>query len=290
MNKHKPVLLQEVIEGLNLKVGDIIFDGTLGGGGYSREILKKIGPTGKLIATDLDLWALNNFKEEAKLFNRNYSEIKNILKEEGIEEIDGIVLDLGISSNQLEDSKRGISFQNLDAKLDMNLSDNSKGKLTAAEILNTWSEESLADIIFYYGGEQAARKISKAIIERRSKHKFEKVSDLVELLEKEIGKFYKNKKINFATKTFQALRITVNDELGNLRKVLDDGIEVLRRGGRLAVVTFHSLEDRIVKQKFKEFERKELGKRINKKVIKPSRDELLDNPRSRSAKLRIFKK
>lgn len=303
MSIHKPVLLQEVIENLNLKKGDIIFDGTLGGGGYSQKILEKILPQGKLIATDLDSEAINNLlknqvltKKElvsTKFYCQNYSEIKDILRKEKIKEINGIVLDLGISSDQLAQSGRGISFQNLAEKLDMNLSSNTKKnerKLTASEILNEWSAENLADIIFYYGGEKAAKKISTAIVKKRLEKKFKIVSDLVELLENEIGKFYKNKKIHCATKTFQALRITVNDEIGHLKKVLQDGLEVLKKDGRLVVVTFHSLEDKVVKKILREWEDNKIGKRINKKVIKPSLEEIEKNKRARSAKLRVFEK
>lgn len=303
MSIHKPVLLQEVIENLNLKKGDIIFDGTLGGGGYSQKILKKILPQGKLIATDLDSEAIDNLlknqvltKKElvsTKFYCQNYSEIKDILRKEKIKEINGIVLDLGISSDQLAQSGSGISFQNLAEKLDMNLSSNTKRgerKLTASEILNEWSAENLADIIFYYGGEKAAKKISGAIVKKRLEKKFKIVSDLVELLENEIGKFYKNKKISCATKTFQALRITVNDEIGHLKKVLQDGLEVLKKDGRLVVVTFHSLEDKVVKKILREWEDNKIGKRINKKVIKPSLEEIEKNKRARSAKLRVFEK
>ncbi len=294
---HQPVLLQEVLEYLELKPGLKVFDGTLGGGGYAEEICRAIGEEGILLGTDLDAHALGRVEErlkncscQKKFYLKNYSEIKKILAEDKeVSEIDRMVLDLGISSDQLDLENRGISFQNPDAPLDMNLSLDEK-KLTAEEILNRWSEESLADIFFYYGGERASRKIAKAAVERRKEKAFKRVGDLVELIEKEIGHFYKNKKIHPATKIFQALRITVNDEIGHLEKALKEGFEVLGSGGIVVVVTFHSLEDRKVKKIFREFEGGGLGRRVNKKVITPGEEELAQNRRARSAKLRAFKK
>ena len=295
---HKPVLLNEVIESMNLKEGDIVFDGTLGGGGYSEEILKKIGESGILIGTDLDSAALKKvsqrlekYKTQKNFFQKNYAQIAEILEELNIEKISVATLDLGISSDQLEEIQRGISFKNLDNPLDMNLTDDENlKKLTAAEILNEWDEESISDIIFYYGDEKTARKIAKAIVEKRQEKSFEKVSDLVDLLEREIGHFYKHKKIHPATKTFQALRITVNDEMGNLKIALKDIVKFLEKGGRFAVVSFHSLEDRVVKKIFKELEDEGEIKRVNRKVIKPTEEELKENPRARSAKLRVVEK
>ena len=294
---HIPVLLNEILESLEMKKGDIIFDGTLGGGGYSEKICSEIGKDGILIGTDLDQNAIDKVKKRLEKFPctkeyflKNYSEIKNILKTLEIKKVDKIVLDLGISSDQLENLERGISFKNIDDPLDMNLSIGEDKKLTAAEILNNWDEESLADIFFYYGGERASKKVAAAIVEKRVEKEFQKVSDLVDLIEEEIGYFYKNKKIHSATKIFQALRITVNDEIGNLKKVLIDGVESLKSGGIISVVTFHSLEDKNVKKIFRELENIGTGKRVNKKVIKPKREEVEKNRRSRSAKLRIFKK
>jgi 16S rRNA (cytosine1402-N4)-methyltransferase len=294
---HKPVLLNEVLESLRLEEKDMVFDGTLGGGGYAQEICKIISG-GILIGTDLDEEAikrtrkrLESFLCRKEFFQKNYSEIKNILEKLNIEKIDKIVLDLGISSDQLEIEKKGISFQNLDDDLDMNLASAKEDKaLTAGEILNSWSEESMADIFFYYGGEKASRKVAKAIVERRGEKDFEKVSDLVELIEEEIGYFYKNKKIHPATKIFQALRITVNDEIENLKKTIKEGVDVLKEGGIFSIVTFHSLEDKVVKNIFRELEDSEVGERVNKKVIKPSEEEVNENKRSRSAKLRVFRK
>lgn len=293
---HKPVLLQEIIENLNLGEGQIVFDGTLGGGGYSEEICKKILPSGILIATDLDSDAiirskkrLEVFNLEKKFFQENYSNIQKILEELKIEKIDKMILDLGISSDQLASSGRGISFQNLDEDLDMNLSTSLKKEKKASDILNTYSEEDLADIFFYYGGERASKKIAKAIFEARKEKEFKKVKDLVDLIEEEIGYFYKNKKIHSATKIFQALRIAVNDEIKNLEKTLKLSPKILKSGGIVGVVTFHSLEDSLVKRVFREMEDMGVAERINKKVIKPKWNEVKDNPRARSAKLRLLK-
>lgn len=294
---HVPVLLKEVMDLLELENEDVVFDGTLGGGGYSEEILKK-NINGKLIGTDLDKNAIEKVKNRLKkfptekyFFQKNYSEIKNILKNLKFQKINKAVLDLGISSDQLGSLERGISFKNSDDFLDMNLATDEKDKkITASEILNFWSEENLADILFYYGGEKASKKISKAVVKKRKERKFEKVSDLVELIEKEIGIFYKNKKIHPATKIFQALRITVNDEIENLKKTLINIVDVLEKKGRLSVVSFHSMEDRVVKKIFRELEDSGVGKRINKKVIKPSFEEVKKNKRARSAKLRVFEK
>ncbi len=294
---HIPVLLNEILESLELKKGDKVFDGTLGGGGYSEKICQAIGEEGILIGTDLDQNALNRVEKrlekflcQKKYFLKNYSDIKNILDILEIKKIDKMVLDLGISSDQLEAFGRGISFKNSSDPLNMNLSVEENKKLTASEILNTWSEESMADIFFYYGGERASKKVAAAIVKKRDQKEFKIVSDLVELIESEIGYFYKNKKIHSATKIFQALRITVNNEIENLQKVLTDGVESLKSEGIISVVTFHSLEDKTVKKIFREMENEGIGKRVNKKVVKASREEVLRNKRSRSAKLRVFKK
>ncbi len=294
---HKSVLLQEIIENLNLQNGLFVFDGTLGGGGYSIEIAKKISPNGILFGTDLDSTAIEKTKErlkdvdiEKKFYQKNFSEIENILNDTKKDKLDRIVLDLGFSSDQLSKKDKGISFQNLDDDLNMNLSNSDEEKITAAEILNTWKEESLADIFFFYGGERASKKVAKAIVDFRKKQEIRKVRDLVEIIESEIGYFYKNKKIHPATKIFQALRITVNDELGNLERFLKSIPNILKKDGLVAIVTFHSLEDRMVKRYFRKLEDDGVGKRVNKKVIKPTEQEVKENPRARSAKLRVFKK
>jgi len=294
--KHKPVLLNEVIENLDLKQDDVVFDGTLGSGGYSEEILKKLSEDkGLLIATDLDSNSINisqkrlGKRKNLKIFQDNFKNIEKILKKLGLKKINKAVLDLGWSSDQFQNSGRGLSFQNLEEPLDMNLTDlDEKKKITAYEILNFWEEEEIADLIFKYGEEKGSRLIAKGVVDFRKKQKIEKVKDLVEIIEKAVGKFYKNKKIHSATKTFQALRIYVNQEFKVLEEAIENIVKVLETDGRLAIVTFHSLEDKIIKQKFLDLEKKDLTKRLNKKVIKPKWDEVKKNRRSRSAKLRVL--
>jgi len=291
---HIPVLLQEIIDGLEIKENDIVFDGTFGGGGHSFEISKRLGKEGILIVVDQDKDALDKGKEKlskctGKVYiqQENFRNILSILKKNNIDYVDKIVLDLGLSSTQLEESGRGFSFKK-DEPLLMTLRDNPKeGDLTAEEIVNTWEEENLADIIYGYGGERFARRIAKAIIEAR---KEETSKQLADIITDSLPSFRKGKGIHPATKTFQALRITVNDELGALKEAIESGIKVLRSGGRIAIISFHSLEDRIVKIFFKEEAKKGELKIITKRPISPSEKEQKENKRSRSAKLRIAEK
>lgn len=295
---HTPVLLNEVIDNLKLKEGDIVFDGTFGGGGYSKEICKQIGNKGVLIATDLDGAAIERGSENISEFNctkhlvkKNFSEIKTILNELGIEKLDSATLDLGFSSDQLESSRRGFSFKNLDEEILLTLKDNpTEDDVTALDILNDWEEENVADIIYGFGGEQFSRRIASGIVEYRQNSDIKTVGQLVEIIENSVPTFYKNRKTHPATKTFQALRIAVNSELEVIKKTLPDIVDSLKSGGRIAVVTFHSLEDRVVKKVFRQL--KDDGKVIlnPKKPIDPSKDEVASNPRSRSAKLRVVEK
>jgi len=294
---HKPVLLEEVIDGLDLKQGEKVFDGTLGQGGYSEEILKKIKKNGILIATDLDSEAIEFSKQRLKkylsnkmFFQRNFSEIDEILKKIDLKKIDKAVLDLGFGSHQLDKSNRGISFLKDNEDLNMNLSTKKDNDRTASDILNYWEEETLADIFLAFGGEKHAKLVAKKIVEQRKEKPFLKVNDLTSLLVGVLGPFYRKQKIHPATRVFQALRIVVNDELNNLEKALEKIFNLLSNDGIIAVVTFHSLEDKIVKKFFRKKEDEGLAQRINKKVIKPTDIELKNNKRSRSAKLRILKK
>ncbi len=289
---HKPVLLEEVLNHLDLKENLVVFDGTLGQGGYSEEIMKKIGENGKLLATDLDADAISFSQRRLKkylskklIFQKNFSGINEILAKTGIEKIDRAVLDLGFGSHQLDNSNRGISFLNENEPLNMNLS-SENSDLTAREILNFWEEEALADIFSAFGGEKHAKLVARKIIEERKKKEFKNVGDLTKLLVGVLSPFYKNQKIHPATRVFQALRIVVNDELGNLSKALKNIFENLSENGIISVVTFHSLEDKIVKKYFRELENSGLATRINKKVVKPTENEINKNKRSRSAKLR----
>ena len=292
----------------------IVVDATLGGGGHSLEVLKKIGKTGKLIAFDRDIDAIDRFKkriavssveksdENIKLFHDNYSALKDRLTSIDIFSVDAILADLGISSDQLIDEKRGISFQGsspLDMRMDM-----SKG-ITAAEVVNTYDEHNLIKILREFGDEKYASSIVRNIIAERNIKPFSLTSDLVEIIERSVPGIYRRKKIHPATRTFQALRIEVNQELKTLSSFLSQAIEILKPGSRLAVISFHSGEDVIVKETFRENARGcicppefpvcrcdevPIVKLITRSPIVASEQEILQNPRSRSAKLRVVEK
>lgn len=296
--KHIPVLLNEIIEGLNLKKGDVVFDGTLGGGSYSKKICEYIGENGTLVATDKDQDAIERAKNlignckncQCKhfLINEDFRNIDLILKDLNISKIQGFVLDLGLSSDQFELSGRGFSFQK-DEPLLMTFGKNNKW--TAEEIINTWDEENIADILFGYGEEKFSRRIAKKIVEVRKEKEIKTTFELVEIIKSAVPVWYKiGRKTNPATKTFQALRIAVNDELGALREVLEKAFEHLDKEGRMVIVSFHSLEDRIVKNFMRDRKNEKKGILINKKPIIPTNEEIKNNSRSRSAKLRIIQK
>ncbi|MBI4155608.1 MAG: 16S rRNA (cytosine(1402)-N(4))-methyltransferase RsmH [Candidatus Zambryskibacteria bacterium] len=301
---HKSVLLHEAIDGLNIKPGDIFVDGTLGGGGHMEEVCLRFGSTVVMIGIDLDSEAitrasarLTHFKCPIHYVKGSFRNIDKILNSLGMKQVDKILLDLGISSNQFEESGRGFSFQK-DESLIMSFSstDSPQAKFTARDIVNEWDEENIKTILQSYGEEQFAWKIAKAIVERRKIKPIETTFDLVEIVKSATPKFYHHRKIHPATKTFQALRITVNDETESLKEGIRKGFECLKPQGRLAVISFHSLEDRIVKQFFsakggknKEQQDKE-GIIITKKPVTPTEIEISENPRSRSAKLRIIEK
>lgn len=313
MTIHKTVLLGETIEAVNLKPAMVVVDATLGGGGHSKEVLKKISPGGKLIAFDQDPKAIAKFEETIKsqkvdflselvLINDNFSNLKDSLTSKGISSVDAIIADLGISSDQLDDPKRGISFR-FNAPLDMRM--NQTKQKNAAFVVNNYSENELALIFKKFGDEKFANKIAKEIVKRRNQKEFEETFELIEVIEKSIPEKFKHGKIHPATKVFQALRIEVNDELVSLEKFLNEAIEMLKPKGRLAVITFHSGEDLIAKRIFREnakgcicppefpvcrCENKEKIKIVTKKPIIPSEEEISENPRSRSAKLRVIEK
>lgn len=295
--KHISVLLGESIDGLKIKSGDIIVDGTLGGGGHTLEIIKRFGKNVKIICFDLDKDAISRSKKIIDKTNSNvifkttgFQNIDKVLDDLKIPKVDRILLDLGLSSFQLEEGGRGFSFLKNEPLLMTMKKNPEKNDLTAYEIVNTWSEETLADIIYGFGEEKYSRRIAKGIVDARLDKKIETTVDLAEIIEKAVGKFYKGKKINSATKTFQALRIATNSELSNLKQVIQKGFNRLSIGGRMAIITFHSLEDRIVKKSFIELKQKGLGNIITKKPIIPSVKEIKSNPRSRSAKLRLIEK
>jgi 16S rRNA (cytosine1402-N4)-methyltransferase len=302
---HKSVLLEECIDGLKIKSDGIYVDGTLGGAGHSKEILKKLSKTGLLIGIDRDEEALNVAKERlsefsnVKFIHDNHDNIKEILEKLGIDRADGILLDLGVSSYQLDERNRGFSYMG-EARLDMRM-DKSQ-KLDAEEVVNTYSEEELAKIIFEYGEEKFSRIIARNICKEREKARIETTSKLVEIIENSVPKRNDG---HPAKRTFQAIRIEVNDEIKPLYNTIKNSIDALNPGGRLCVITFHSLEDRAVKRAMVEAQGKctcppglpyckcgmvSFGKVITRKPILPTDEEQKVNSRSRSAKLRIFEK
>lgn len=305
---HVSVLLHESVDGLNIKPDGIYVDGTMGGGGHSREILKNI-TSGKLIGFDRDETAirvcrerLSEFSDRVEFVNRNFFEIKDVLKELGIEKINGAVLDLGVSSHQLDTAERGFSYQH-DAPLDMRM--NVKDTFSAKDVVNTYSKEQLADIIFRYGEDRWAKRIAEFIVAEREKEEILTTGRLVEIIKKAVPKGARQDGPHPAKRTFQAIRIEVNGELAGLEQAIRDFIDVLAPGGRLSVITFHSLEDRIVKTVYQEAAKgctcppelpvcvcgkKPQGKVITRKAISASDEELDENPRARSAHLRIFEK
>lgn len=307
---HIPVLLEEAVENLKIKKGDIVVDATLGGGGHSEAILNKIGEKGRLVAFDLDNEAIERFKlktqnsklkinENIFLINDNFLELGKILENLKIEKVDAIVADLGWSSDQLVG--KGMSFLT-DEELDMRYDGNQE--LTAKKIINEYPEEELIRILKDYGEEKFAKKIVREIIGYRERKIIETTGELAEMIKMTVPKRFQTK-IHPATKTFQALRIETNKELESLEKFIPDAIEALKTGGRLGIITFHSIEDRIVKNSFREnaggcvcpkdFPQCVCGKRpkvkiITKKPITPSSEEVKENVRARSAKLRVAEK
>jgi len=309
---HIPVLLNEAITNLQLKAGDTVIDGTVGGGGHLVAIAKVIGPQGKILGFDLDELALQQARQQIKenkispkvtLVKSNFKKLKQKIYDQGITNVDGIIFDLGLSTGELKDPKRGFSFT-IDAPLDMRF--DTAGMIKAADILNTWPEKKLALLFKENGEEPLARQIAAKIFRQRKIKKLERTFELVDLIASVYGaKYNRRSKSHPATKVFQALRIAVNDELENLKSVLPDAVDLLNPGRRLAVIAFHSLEDRIVKNYFRQeskdclcpkqmpicqCQHKAAIKLITKKPITPNFDEINQNPKSRSAKMRVAEK
>jgi len=294
---HIPVLKDETIDGLSIKSGDIIVDGTLGGGGHTSEIIRRFGSGVKIIGLDLDSDAIARAKAQIGEADHDvvyrtigFQDIDKVLMELNMPHVDRILLDLGVSSFELDIAGRGFSFMR-DEPLLMTMKKNpTEEDLTARDIVNTWEEETLADIIYGFGEEKYSRRIAKAIVEARREKSIETTFRLVAIKEKAVGKSYRGLKIHPSTRTFQALRIATNSELTNLEKVIEKGFDKLSIGGRMAIITFHSLEDRIVKRAFVELKQKGYANIITKKPIIPTDEEINLNKRSRSAKLRIIEK
>jgi 16S rRNA (cytosine1402-N4)-methyltransferase len=292
---HVPVLLHEAIDGLNLHDGDIFVDGTLGSAGHSSEVAKRFGDSVEIVGLDRDIDALERSDEKLRtLTNAHYLRLESfknldkVLEALGMKKVNGILLDLGISSDQLDASGRGFSFQK-EEPLHMSMKKDEEA-LTAKEILNTWDEETLELIIRGFGEEKYSRRIAREIVQRREEKPFETTTDLSLAVRAATPAAYHRGRINPATRTFQALRIAVNEELVTLEEGLKKGFEALASGGRIAVISFHSLEDRIVKNFFRDRIAEGSAKGITKKPITPGDEEIKANPRSRSAKLRILEK
>ena len=305
---HISVLLQECLEGLNIKPDGIYVDGTLGGAGHSQQIAKRL-TTGRLIGIDRDPVALQAagerlgpYKDRVTLVHANFCEMAEVLKELEIPEVDGILLDLGVSSPQLDDSQRGFSYM-ADAPLDMRM--NNGDSLDAYTVVNTWSQEELKRILYTYGEERYAPQIAAAICRRRTETPVATTLQLVDIIRSAMPPMALREKQHPAKRSFQAIRIAVNDELGAVEKIMTDAAVLLKPEGRLAIITFHSLEDRIVKTGMNEWAKgctcppnfpvcvcgkKPLVKIISRKPITATREELEVNPRSRSAKLRVCEK
>jgi len=288
---HHPVLLREVIEHLRPKAGDVVVDATAGGGGHSEEILKRIGESGKLIAIDSDPEAIERVKEKFKgregnitYVNDNFRNIDSILGSLGIDSVDEVLFDLGMSSYQLDDARRGLSFLK-DSPLDMRL-DRRQG-MSAEKIVNDLREAELADVIRRFGEERYASFVAKRICSERRKNRIRTTGELKDIIVDAIGHKYRGQRLHAAARTFQALRIFANDELGAAEEGIEKAIEQLRSGGRICVISFHSLEDRIVKNIFRERKTKGGFRILTKKPVRPLDDEIAANPRSRSAKMRV---
>ncbi len=298
---HKPVFLKESVDFLITDVAGTYFDATLGFGGHSEEILKRLSAKGKLIATDKDdeafKFAKKKFSEDFRFvpYKASFTEIKTIAKIEFIDKFDGILADLGVSSYQLDNPREGFTYRQ-DAPLDLRM--DKASSLTAAEVLNTYEERKIADILYKFGEEKASRKIARAIVEKRKREKFENTSQLVEVVERIIPPRFLAKSLS---RVFQALRIEVNNELEELKKFLVDAVDLLKPGGRIVVISYHSLEDRIVKEAFKYealdcvcppeapvcvCDKESRLKILTKKPLIPSEEEIESNFRARSAKLR----
>ena len=308
--RHTPVLLEEAVESLRVSPDGIYVDGTLGGGGHSYEIAKRLSKEGRLIGIDQDAAAieaagkrLGEFGSKVTVVRANYAQMKEVLFERGIRSVDGILLDLGVSSYQLDDAQRGFTYRDDNAPLDMRM--DRRGHLTAREVVNTWSVADLTRILREYGEEKFAARIAQRIETQRKQKPIETTGELNQIIKSAIPAKARASGRHPARRTYQAIRIEVNGELRVLEDSLNEMISLLNPGGRISIITFHSLEDRIVKDAFRSAEnpcicppefpvcvcgRKSLGRVITRKPILPSGEEAESNPRSKSAKLRVFER
>jgi len=285
--KHVPVLVEEVMTFLRCEAGHTYVDATLGGGGHASEILKRTAPDGVLIGMEWDEDALSEatsalkpFGDRVRIFRENFVHLPDLIKGESV---DGILFDLGLSSIQLEKEGRGFSFRG-ESPLDMRM--DQRMDRTAADLVDHLALEELESIISHYGEERWAKRIARAIVQEREREPIRTTGALSQVIYRAIPKRFHSRRIDPATRTFQALRIKVNEELENLRKILDTGWKILKRGGRICVISFHSLEDRMVKEAFRRLEKEGEVRVLTKKPVTPSEEEQKRNPRSRSAKLR----
>ncbi len=308
--KHKSVLLEETIEYLNIHPDGIYVDGTLGGGGHAYEVCRRLSEKGRFVGIDQDADAIKaatrrlaQFEDRVQIIRNNYCEMQEVLAELGIVKVDGIVLDLGVSSYQLDDPARGFTYRSMDAPLDMRM--DTRQSFTAKELINTYSEYELYRVIRDYGEDKFAKNIAKHIVMAREKKEIETTGELTEIVKAAIPAKVRMSGGHPSKRTFQAIRIELNRELEVLQDSLEDMICLLNPGGRLCVITFHSLEDRVVKNIYKKSEnpctcpsdfpvcvcgKKPMGKAVTRKPIIPSEEEIEYNPRSKSAKLRVFER
>jgi 16S rRNA (cytosine1402-N4)-methyltransferase len=285
--RHVPVLVEEVMTFLRCEPGRTYVDATLGGGGHASEILKRTAPDGVVIGMEWDEEALSEarntlmpFGDRVKIFRENFIHLSDFIKAESV---DGMLLDLGLSSIQVEKAERGFSFKGegpLDMRMDQRLN------RTAADLINRLSPEELEDTLFRYGEERWAKRIARAIVQEREREPLQTTQTLRKIVHSAIPRRFHSRRIDPATRTFQAFRIRVNEELDNLGKILETGWKVLKRGGRICIISFHSLEDRMVKETFRRLGKEGEMRLLTKKPVTPSEEEKRENPRSRSAKLR----
>jgi 16S rRNA (cytosine1402-N4)-methyltransferase len=293
--QHITVLQQEAVDALALNPASIVVDATLGAGGHGREILSRLGPAGMYIGIDADKTAITALEgkmtgeAEVHLVHANFGLIQNVVRSLEIPQVDAVLADLGWRTDQFEEKGRGFSFKDTDG-LAMTYGDAKEYAFTAKDIVNDWAEQDIANVLYGYGEEHYSRRIATAIVAARQQKTIETADELAHIISEAVPAAYRRGRIHPATKSFQGLRIAVNDEFSVLETFINDAFSLLKPNGRLAIITFHSLEDRIVKLAFKAYTHDQQGVLVSKKPIVPTREELARNPRARSAKLRIIQK